>query len=167
MRPGRYTDRHGTEEIVFESDGRELIRTTIKGVRFESDSMDDLGALAGEPPEQRGSGVRPGVLRCALRLGDPAGPRRGRDEQTTDVPRKLPRAARMKACISCAWSDYNPVGNGFMPGPARFRDTEDRYRQVDGKHGPTGVFALWQDLTEFVQETWLCPEFEHRGPFPG
>jgi hypothetical protein len=139
------------------------------------------------------------VLRCALRLGDPAGPRHGLDEQTLttalpldghefrnadgqgdiecalcDVQRKLPRAARMKACISCAWSDYNPAGNGFMAGLACFRDTKDRYLQVDGKHGPTGIFALWQDLTEFVQETWLCPEFEHRGrhggyrgPFPG
>ncbi|MER7561990.1 hypothetical protein ABTZ93_03375 [Streptomyces sp. NPDC097941] len=45
---------------------------------------------------------------------------------------------------------------------------------MDRKHGPTGIFAPWQDLTEFVQETWLCPEFEHRGPhgsyrvpFPG
>lgn len=209
--PGRYTDRHGTEEIVFESDGRELIRTTIRGVLFESESMDDLGAMTGEPPEQafsffdgalcscllewevpipievRGSGVRPGVLRCALRLGGPAGPGRGLDEETLtstllldgyefrnadgqgdletalhDIQRKLPRAARMRACVSCAWSDYNPAGNGFMAGLACFRDTKDRYRQVDGKHGPTGIFALWQDLTEFVQETWLCEEFEHR-----
>ena len=36
--PGRYTDRHGTEEIVFESDGRELIRTTIRGVGFEGET---------------------------------------------------------------------------------------------------------------------------------
>ncbi|WP_328751524.1 DUF6304 family protein [Streptomyces sp. NBC_00285] len=214
--PGRYTDRHGTEEIVFESDGRELIRTTIRGVVFESESMDDLGALNGEPPEQafaffdgglcscllewqvpmpvevQGSGVRPGVLHCALRLGGPAGPGRGLDAETlavtlrldgreyrnadgqgwfeealVDIQRKLPPGDRLRACISCAWSDYNPVGSGFMAGLACFRDTKDRYRQVSGKHGPTGIFALWQDLTEFVQETWLCPEFEHRGSHKG
>ncbi|WP_210571807.1 DUF6304 family protein [Streptomyces sp. GESEQ-4] len=219
--PGRYTDRHGSEEIVFETDGRELIRTTIRGVRFEGDTMDDLGALSGEPPEQpfsffdgalcscllewevpipvevRGSGVRPGLLRCALRLGDPAGPRRGLDEEaltTTlhldgyefrnaagqddfedalhEIQRKLPRAARLKACVSCAWSDYSPVGHSLMAGLACFRDVKERYRLVEGKHGPRGIFAIWGDLTEFVQETWLCDQFEHRatggyrGPFP-
>ncbi len=59
-------------------------------------------------------------------------------------------------------------------GLACFRDAKDRYRQVDGKHGPTGIFAIWDQHTEFVQETWLCGEFEHRssthtgyrGPFP-
>jgi hypothetical protein len=105
-RPGRYTDRHDTEEIVFESDGRKLIRTTIRGVRFESDSMDDLGALAGEPPEQRfsffdgalcscllewevpipvevrGSGVRAGG--CAVRCG--SGTRRARAPAWTSRP---------------------------------------------------------------------------------
>lgn len=126
-----------------------------------------LGQEVPIPVEVRGSGVRPGVLRCALWLGDRAGPRHGLDEHPADVQRKLPRAARMKACISCAWSDYNPAGNGFMAGLACFRDTKDRYRQVDGKHGATGIFALWQDLTELVQETWLCPEFEHRGSHGG
>jgi hypothetical protein len=214
--PGRYTDRHGSEEIVFESDGRELIRTTIRGVRFEGDTMDDLGALGGEPPERmfsfrdgalyfcllewetsvpvdvRGSGVRPGTLHCVLRLGDPAGPRPGPDlqiltttlrldgyefssgtlrydfeEALRDIQRALPRAARLRACVSCAWSDYSPLGNGMMAGLACFRDVKDRYRRVDAKHGPTGIFALWDDLTEFVQETWLCPEFEHRGNHKG
>ncbi|MFJ8629624.1 DUF6304 family protein [Streptomyces sp. NPDC093568] len=51
--PGRYTDRHGSEEIVFESDGREVIRTTIRGVRFEGDTMDTLGALTGDRPSRR------------------------------------------------------------------------------------------------------------------
>ncbi|MFI0515183.1 hypothetical protein RKD19_001776 [Streptomyces canus] len=214
--PGRYTDRHGSEDVVFESDGRKLIRTTIRGVRFESDSMDDLGAVGGEPPERmfsffdgglcscllewevpvpvevRGRGVRPGVLRCALRLGDPAGPGRGLDAETLtttllldghefrnteeqddferalqDIQRQLPRAARMKACIACAWSDYSPYGNGLMAGLACFRDIKDRYRRVEGKRGPGNIFDVWEDLTEYVQETWLCPEFEHRGTHEG
>lgn len=220
--PGRYTDRHGSEEIVFESDGRELIRTTIRGVRFEGETMDDLGALGGEPPELpfsffegglcsclvewevampvdvAGDGVRPGVLRCALRVGDPAGQGRGLDAETLTVTlrldgheyqvvdgpgdlehalhalqRELPRAARLRACIACAWSDYNPAGSPMMAGLACFRDAKDLYRRVDGKHGPHGIFAVWHAQTELVQETWLCEEFEHRtsdhgyrGPFP-
>ncbi|MET7735394.1 DUF6304 family protein [Streptomyces sp. NPDC005402] len=93
--PGRYTDRHGTEEIVFESDGRELIRTTIRGVRFEGGTMDTLGALPGELPEPgftfvegdlfacllewgqtmpvevAGQGERVATVHCAMRLGHP------------------------------------------------------------------------------------------------
>ncbi|WP_063801575.1 MULTISPECIES: DUF6304 family protein [Streptomyces] len=218
--PGRYTDRHGSEEIVFESDGRESIRTTIRGVVFEGDMMDDLGALSGTPPEQmfsfldgalcscllewevpmpvevEGQGVRAGVLHCSLRLGDPVGP--GLDEQSLittlrldgheyrnadsqddfeealhDIQRRLPRGARIKACVACAWSDYSPGGPPLMAGLACFRDAKDRYRRCDGKQGPHGIFAIWQERTEFVQETWLCEEFEHRtsdrgyrGPFP-
>ncbi len=37
--PGRYTDRHGREDVVFASDGRARIRTTIRGVPFEGDGM--------------------------------------------------------------------------------------------------------------------------------
>ncbi|MGQ4429382.1 MULTISPECIES: DUF6304 family protein [unclassified Streptomyces] len=221
--PGRYTDRHGSEAVVFETDGRESIRTTIRGVRFEGDTMDDLGALGGDPPDAPfaffdgalcscllewevplpvtvgGQGVRAAVLDCALRLGDPAGPGRGLDAETltttlrldghayrnaagadtfedalNEVQRQLPAGTRMRACVACAWSDYSPFGNGLMAGLACFRDAKDRYRQVDGKHGPTGIFAIWDQRTEFVQETWLCGEFAHRssthtgyrGPFP-
>ncbi|MDV7220845.1 DUF6304 family protein [Streptomyces prunicolor] len=210
--PGRYTDRHGNEVVVFESDGRESIRTTIRGVRFEGDSMDDLGALGGEPPEApftffdgalcacllewevpmpvtvEGQGVRTAALDCALWLGAPAGPGKGLEyerlftilrldgqehlttedhgtfeEALNDLQRwLLPAGVRLRACVACAWSDYSPAGNGLMAGLACFRDAKDRYRQVDGKHGPTGIFAVWQELTEFVQETWLCGEFEHR-----
>jgi hypothetical protein len=210
--PGRYTDRHGNEAVVFETDGRESIRTTIRGVRFEGDSMDALGALGGEPPEApftffegalyscllewevpmpvtvEGQGVRTAVLECTLWLGAPAGPDRalesvrlftilrldGHEHLTAedhdtfedalnDLQRLLlPAGVRLRACVACAWSDYNPAGHGLMAGLACFRDVKDRYRRVDGKHGPTGVFAIWPEHTEFVQETWLCGEFEHR-----
>ena len=220
--PGRYTDRHGSEAVVFETDGRESIRTTIRGVRFEGDSMDDLGALGGEPPEApftffdgalcscllewevplsvavEGQGVRTAVLDCALRLGSPAGPGHGLDAETltttlrldgreyrnmegdddfedalNEVQQRLPDGARLRACISCAWSDYFPAGHGLMAQLTCFRDAKELYRQVDGKHGPRGIFAVWAEHTESVQETWLCEEFEqrtthtgYRGPFP-
>ncbi|MFF0889543.1 DUF6304 family protein [Streptomyces sp. NPDC003456] len=219
--PGRYTDRYGSQELVFESDGRELIRTTIRGVPFEGEAMDALGALAGEPPEKMfrladghlcscllewdvpltvgtpGRPPRTGVLHCALRLGDPV-PSGALDEESLtvtlrldgraygggenlgdfetalyDIQRRLPPGDRLRACIACAWSDYSPAGRPMMGGLACFRDVRDRYRRVDGKHGPLGIFALWPQLTEFVQETYLCGEFEprgahggYRGPFP-
>ncbi|WP_262056532.1 DUF6304 family protein [Streptomyces sp. STR69] len=214
-RPGRYTDRHGSEDVVFESDGRQLIRTTIRGVHFESYSMNDLRALDGEPPEAsftisdgalcscllewevplsvavEGQGVRATVLDCALRLGGPVGPLRGLDVEiltTTlrldgreyrnneggdnfedalhEIQRRLPAGVRLWACTACARSDYLPVGHGLMGGLGCFRDA---------RPGPDGVLDAWNEHTEFVQETWLCEQFEHRattrhtghrGPFP-
>jgi len=217
--PGRYTDRHGSEEVVFETDGAQLIRTTIRGVLFEGDSMVGLGPLAGDPPEAmfsllggdlwfcllewelplpvevEGRGVRPGALHCALHLGDPADPAHSSDEDNLvltlrldgreyrtarphhdfedalhELQRLLPPGARLKACIACAWSDYSPVGSGFMGELACFRDVKDAYRQVADKRD---LFALWPAHTESVLETWLCEEFEqrtshegYRGPFP-
>jgi hypothetical protein len=212
--PGRYTDRHGSQELVFESDGRELIRTTIRGVLFEGETMDALGALAGEPPAAMfrladgdlcscllewevplpvaaaGQTPRTGVLHCALRLGDPVASGALDEESLTvtlrldgrayggedygdfetalyDIQRRLPPGEFLRACIACAWSDYHPVGHSMMTGLACFRDTKDRYGRVDGKHGPQGIFALWPQLTEFVQETYLCGEFEPRGAHAG
>ncbi|MEV0740745.1 DUF6304 family protein [Streptomyces sp. NPDC050549] len=209
--PGRYTDRHGGEDVVFESDGRESIRTTIRGVRFEGDSMDGLGTLDGEPPEfpfaffdgalcscllewevpvpvtVGEQGVRTAVLHCALRLGAPAGPGRGLDAETlittlrldgheyrnaeghddfedalNELQRRLPPGVRLRSCVACAWSDYHPVGHGLMNDLACFRDARDVYRLVEGKYGPDNIFDAWGARTEFVQETWLCGEFEHR-----
>jgi hypothetical protein len=37
----------------------------------------------------------------------------------------------------------------------------DPYRAVTGKDG---LFDLWDTMTEYVQETHLCPEFERREP---
>ncbi|WAZ25030.1 DUF6304 family protein [Streptomyces cinnabarinus] len=212
--PGRYTDRHGTEELTFESDGRELIRTTIRGVRFEGETMDTLGALTGEPPdpmfvlrdgdlwscllewgltmpvEVGDEGERIATLHCALNLWYPEETEDltvtlrldGRELRAThpdfedalhEIGAALPVDTRLKACISCAWSDYSPVGHGMMTGLACFRDAKDAYRVCDGKHGPRGIFEIWPRHTEFVQETWLCEQFEHRtsdrgyrGPFP-
>lgn len=98
------------------------------------------GADAGRVERE---GVRAGMLHCALRLGDPAGPGRGPETQSLtttlrfdgreygdaegrdtfedalhDLQRALPRDVRLRACVACAWSDYNPVGTGFMAGPA-------------------------------------------------
>lgn len=56
---------------------------------------------------------------------------------------------------------------------ACFRGIKDHYRLVKGKRSPGSIFDVWDERTEFVQETWLCEEFEHRigdrgyrGPFP-
>ncbi|WP_430378538.1 DUF6304 family protein [Streptomyces sp. B1-3] len=206
--PGRYTDRHGTEEVVFETDGRESIRTTVRGVRFEGATMDALGAVSGDPPgseftcadgklfacllewaqpvrvEVAGQGEQIATLHCALRLDDPTDDKEltatlrldGHEFRSTqadfedalrELARSLPHPVRLKSCISCAWSDYHPCGHGIMSDLACFRGAKDRYLLVEGKSGPHNIFDVWDHRTGFVQETWLCEQFEHRGDHQG
>lgn len=129
------------------------------------------------------------VLHCRLVLGDAAGPAGGVDaEELTvalhaagsvyatgrshgffetaleDVHRLLPADSYVKACIACAWSDYSPGGQPLFGGLACFRGVKDAYRGVKTKRD---IFAIWSDRTAFVQETYLCDEFERRGSDAG
>ncbi|GGX05310.1 DUF6304 family protein [Streptomyces chryseus] len=91
----------------------------------------------------------------------------------TVIQRQLPSGAYLRACISCAFSDYHPVGTGMFGNLACFRRTKGAYRTVDSKQD---LFDLWDLRSGFVQETWACPDFErrpaqgpgtgYRGPFP-
>lgn len=81
------------------------------------------------------------------------------EDELRDLQHALPESAYLKACISCAFSDYSPAGHGLFGSLACFRGNKVAYRQVTGKHA---LFAIWDTMTEFVQETYLCPEFEHR-----
>jgi hypothetical protein len=136
-------------------------------------------------------GIEPAVLRCRIILGTPDD-RGGRDRvelalhhgsgvfvtagthadfetALIEVQRALPSGVDLKACISCAYSDYNPAGVPMFGGLACFRDNKAGYRAVTGKRD---LFATWGTLTEFVQETFLCAQYErrgdqgYRGPFP-
>lgn len=137
-----------------------------------------------------GTGTVGGSLECHLRLGAPReSPRGGIDaEELTlvlrfgrslchterphgwfedaleDLHRQMPPGTFIKACICCAWSDCSPAGSPLFGGLACFRDNKDGYRQVRKK---SDLFNIWQSRTEYVQETYLCDEFEPRGPYPG
>ena len=131
-----------------------------------------------------------GVLSVRLELGDPRPlPRGGIDrevltlalsidgqvyrsagtsgwfeDELLDLHRQLPEGVAMKACITCAFSDYSPYGHGLFGGLACFRDNKSGYLACRGK---AGIFAVWGTMTEFVQETYLCPEYERRVPGTG
>lgn len=81
-----------------------------------------------------------------------------------DIQAQLPDSTFMKACINCAFSDYSPYGNGLFGGMACFRDNKSGYSRVKSKDD---LFDIWQTMTEFVQETYLCGEFEKRKPGSG
>jgi hypothetical protein len=89
-----------------------------------------------------------------------------------ELHRQLPVQTSVKTCITCAWSDYSPLGSNVFGSMGCFRADKDAYRSVRGKHD---LFELWSQETPFVQETWLCTEYErrgcgedtgYRGPFP-
>jgi Family of unknown function (DUF6304) len=86
------------------------------------------------------------------------------EDEMLDIQKQLPPNTYMKSCINCAFSDYHPVGHGLFGGLACFRDNKHGYRAVKNK---SDLLAIWNTTTEFVQETYLCPEFERRAPGTG
>jgi Family of unknown function (DUF6304) len=76
---------------------------------------------------------------------------------------KMPAGLSFHACISCAFSDYSPYGSSLFGSLACFRDTKEEYRQVRGKD----ILVLWPRMAGWVQETYLCGEFERRVPGTG
>lgn len=139
---------------------------------------------AGMPiPVVTPKGMAEGVLAVHLELGDPA-PNGGIDrehltlkltvegrliaskgrsgwfeDEMLDIQRQLPQGTYMKTCVNCAFSDYSPAGHGLFGGLACFRDIKPAYLSVKTKRD---LFGVWKGMTEFVQETYLCPEFARR-----
>lgn len=85
------------------------------------------------------------------------------EDELLELQRKLP-GAYMRACIGCAFSDYSPLGRGLFGGLACFRDSKDLYRRVNSKQA---LFDAWDTMSEFVQETHVCGQFERRKPGTG
>ncbi|KAB2343419.1 DUF6304 family protein [Actinomadura rudentiformis] len=110
------------------------------------------------------------VLSMKLRMGDSTYTVKRTNESFEEILRdlhwKMPARSYLKACIACNWSDYHPVGNPVFGGLACFRDNKDGYRRVRSK---ADLFAIWGSSPEFewVQETYLCDQFERRGPDVG
>lgn len=86
------------------------------------------------------------------------------EEALKDIQAKLPADAYMKCCFTCAFSDYNPAGQGLFGGLLCFRYHKQEYLSFTDKHA---YFRLIEKTHEAVQETYLCPEFEKRVPGTG
>jgi hypothetical protein len=114
------------------------------------------------------AGIDRGYLSPRLEFGDRALTSRGWsgwfEDELLDIQRPLPEGIYLKACINCAFSDDSPLGPGLFGGLACFRDNKGGYKAVQSKRD---LFGIWGTMTEFVQETYLCPEFERRIPGTG
>ena len=72
------------------------------------------------------------------------------------IQQQLPSDAYMECCFNCAFSGYNPAGNGLW-GMFCHRDHKEEYVQANNK---PDWFRLNRDAAEYVQEIYLCPEFQ-------
>lgn len=91
------------------------------------------------------------------------------EDELLEVQRALPPDTFMQACINCTFSDYSPAGHGLFGGMICFRHNKTGYLELpSGKSFNKGAyFAVLSTVSEQVQETHLCPEFERRKPGTG
>jgi hypothetical protein len=86
------------------------------------------------------------------------------EDALSEIRNLLPEGVYLQCCFNCAFSDYNPAGNGLFGDLICFRDNKQGYLQVQNKFD---LFRIWPTRTGKVQETYLCPEFEKRLPGTG
>ncbi len=85
------------------------------------------------------------------------------EDELLSLQSSLPPGSYLKACISCAHSDYCQYGNCLFGGMACFRYMKEEYSQVRDKYDLLPILGK----AEVVQETYLCPDFEKRLPNTG
>jgi hypothetical protein len=86
-----------------------------------------------------------------------------------DLQRKLPPGTFMTACINCAFSDYSPCGHGLFGNLICFRANKAGYLGLPSGEdfSKDAYFDVMETVSEMVQETYVCPEFERRLPGTG
>jgi hypothetical protein len=86
------------------------------------------------------------------------------EDELLELEKQLPAGFHMRLCITCAFSDYSPYGDGMFGCLACFRSNKAEYSQVKSKGD---MFRILGKLTEYVQETHFCEEYELRKPGTG
>jgi hypothetical protein len=74
-----------------------------------------------------------------------------------DINKQISSDDYLCICWTCAYSQYAPGGNGFFGGLACFRDNKQGLLSAKNKGD---LFKIWHTRTEYVQETYLCPEYK-------
>ncbi len=81
----------------------------------------------------------------------------GVEDEMFGLANKLPKGIYVKTCFNCRYSDYNPYFNsGLMGELVCFVNREDKDNTKRDKGYPG-----WRNAEpDFVQEFFLCPEFQ-------
>lgn len=117
-----------------------------------------VSLVLGEPREDGGitnEQVTTHLLSPAGELSS-RGPSGWFEDELLELQAQLPSGHTLECCIACAHSDYSPYGHGLWGSLACFRGCKDEYAKVGSK---ADLFAVWNKLTEFVPETFVCPDF--------
>jgi hypothetical protein len=148
-----------TRELHAEEAGVALRESTAEGLLR---AHIDLGS-----PTPKG-GITHEALQLSILLKEKTFVSQGRsgwfEDELLELQRQLPAGTYLKICFQCAFSDYSPFGHGLFGGLACFRGQKQKYQAIQKKQQ---LLELWESMTEFVQETHLCPEFERRRPNTG
>ncbi len=129
-----------------------------------------------------------GVLRCEIKLGSPknkgglecedvtlqlaygnnsvssSGTSGWLEDELIEIQKQLPNGDFMKTCMNCLFSDYSPYGHGMFGNMMCFKNLKKEYLQVTSKED---FWEIHDRPDRFVQETFLCTEFEKRVPGTG
>lgn len=81
------------------------------------------------------------------------------EHELLEIQSQLPSGVYIRACINCLYSDYSPYGNGAFGGMMCFKNRKSEYLKVKSK---LDFFSIHDQFERFVQETYLCDEFERR-----
>ena len=84
------------------------------------------------------------------------------EDAIIDLQNQLPHFEKIKSCLSCKFSHYNPYGNGMFGYLFCFKKIKEKAIKIQSKDS---LFDLWElaDKEEKVfnvQETFLCNEHE-------
>lgn len=86
------------------------------------------------------------------------------EDELLEIHEQLSNNRYLKCCFNCAFSDYSPAGSGLFGSMLCFRDSKREYLEVKNK---ADLLSILEKMTEFVQETYSCSEFEKRLPGTG
>lgn len=85
------------------------------------------------------------------------------EDELVELERACPDL-RFVTCFGCGLSDYSPYGHGLFGDLMCFRGTKVAYRAVQSKQD---LFEIIDTVTEQIQETHVCDEYEPRVPGTG
>jgi hypothetical protein len=77
------------------------------------------------------------------------------------LEKKLPAGWYFKTCVNCYLSEPQPGGGPAFQTWGCFRNHRERLEWARSLLYPkSGMFAIWKEKTQWVQEIYLCDEFE-------
>lgn len=83
------------------------------------------------------------------------------DDVMIGLQKKLPAGSYFKSCLSCHWGDVQPGGGPAFGTMGCFRNNRERLEWARSfPNSKPYMFQIWTNEIPYVQEIYLCDEFE-------